>query len=77
MQEVPMSDVEMEQEMAAPVVPVTTEVHSVASRAPLRSRLAEDVEAFLARGGQIVEVPKDFRADPPRHSDNIYGRGAL
>jgi hypothetical protein len=71
-----MSDETMELE-APVVIHAASDVHSIAARAPLRSRLAADVEAFLARGGNIVEVPKDFRADPPRHQDNIYGRGAI
>lgn len=37
--------------------PRGSDVHSVAARAPARNRLAADVEAFLARGGRIVEVP--------------------
>ena len=51
--------------------------HSVTARAPVRSQLAADVEAFLAAGGSIVEVPRDFRADPPKRPDSLYGRGAL
>jgi hypothetical protein len=53
------------------------EVYAVAARAPIRSQLASDVEAFLALGGSIEEVPKDFRADPPRQLENRYGRSAI
>jgi hypothetical protein len=65
-------------EREAPAVVATAgEVHSVAARAPVRSRLAADVEAFLARGGSIEQVPTDHRAEPARHQDNVYGRGAI
>lgn len=54
-----------------------SDVHSVTAREPLRSRLAGDVEAFLAQGGNIVEVPKDYRADPPKRPQSTYGRGSI
>lgn len=57
--------------------PVTLDVHSVSARAPLRSQLASDVEAFLSQGGRIEEVPQDVRADPPRLPQSNYGRGSL
>jgi len=52
------------------------EAHSVAARAALRSTLAADVEAFLARGGSIQEVADDHRAEPAKKSDSNYGRGS-
>jgi hypothetical protein len=48
-----------------------------AARAAARDQLAADVEAFLKRGGAIMEVPKDFRADPPRKPQNNYGKGSI
>lgn len=54
-----------------------SDVHSISARAPVRSQLAADVEAFLARGGNIQEVPKDFRADPPKRPETSYGRGSI
>jgi hypothetical protein len=70
-----MSEIIEQEEPAA--APVAVEVHSVAARAPIRTRLAADVEAFLARGGKIAKVPKDLRADPPRRQESTYGRGAI
>ena len=66
----------------APVLDVatlsaTSEAHSVTTREPARNQLADDVERFLAKGGQIEEVPKNFRADPPRRPENNYGRGSI
>jgi len=66
----------------APVIDVvtlsaTSEAHSVTTREPARNQLADDVERFLAKGGQIEEVPKNFRADPPRKPENNYGRGSI
>lgn len=54
-----------------------SDVHSIQARQPVRSRLAADVEAFLAKGGNVEEVPKDFRADPPKRPQSTYGRGSL
>lgn len=60
---------------SAPTVDVFE--HSVAARSGERDQLAADVEAFLKKGGDIKEVPKDFRADPPKKPQNNYGRGSI
>ena len=52
-------------------------VHSVEAREPARSEIASDVEKFLDEGGEIEEVPRNFRADPPRRPENNYGRGSI
>lgn len=57
--------------------PGSAEAHSVASKEPVRSQLAADVERFLKQGGQIQEVPVDFRADPPKRPESNYGRGSI
>lgn len=54
-----------------------SDTHSVIAREPVRSQIAADVEAFLKRGGNIEEVPRDFRADPPRRPESSYGRGSI
>ena len=54
-----------------------SEVHSVDARASVRDQLADDVARFLNGGGRVEEVPKDFRADPPRRPENNYGRGSI
>ena len=58
---------------------LSTEIlsHSAVAKEGLRQSLASDVESFLRQGGQIAEVPKDFRADPPRKPENNYGRGSI
>lgn len=56
---------------------IDTSEHSIAARNDEREQLAADVEAFLNKGGNIEEVPKDFRADPPKKPQNNYGRGSL
>ncbi len=58
---------------------LSTEIlsHSSAAKENTRQSLASDVEAFLKQGGRIAEVPKDFRADPPRKPENNYGRGSI
>ena len=38
-----------------------------------RLRLQADVEAFLARGGKIVEVPSNVIGDPPKKPVSSYG----
>ncbi len=55
----------------------TPDVHSVEAREPARSEIASDVEKFLDGGGEIEEVPRNFRADPPRRHENNYGRGSI
>jgi hypothetical protein len=58
---------------------LSTEIlsHCSVAKEGVRQSLASDVEAFLARGGRIAEVPKDFRADPPRKPESNYGRGSI
>lgn len=52
------------------------EVHSAAARAAQRDSIAADVEAFLKRGGSIKQITDDDRTDPPKKSENNYGRGS-
>jgi hypothetical protein len=52
-------------------------LHTVAARKDLRQKLADDVEAFLKRGGAIQDVPQDQRADPPKKPESNYGRGSI
>lgn len=54
-----------------------SDCYSASAREDERSRLAADVEAFLARGGSIEEVPRHRRADPPKRLVSHYGRGAI
>ena len=53
------------------------EVHSVAARSEIRGQLADDVERFLRDGGEVAQIPRSFRADPPRRPENNYGRGSI
>ncbi len=46
---------------------------SVAAREALRLQLQSDVEAFLARGGVINEIPPNVVSDPPRKPQSNYG----
>lgn len=39
----------------------------------VRQSLAADVEAFLARGGQIEQVEDNVMGDPPRKPQSNYG----
>lgn len=64
-------------EQAEALETLESDVHSITAREPVRSRLAADVEAFLAKGGNIEDVPKDFRADPPKRPQSTYGRGSI
>lgn len=38
-----------------------------------RTRLQEEIEAFLARGGMIRQIPANVRADPPKKPESNYG----
>lgn len=39
----------------------------------LRQQLQSDVEAFLASGGKITEVPPNVVSDPPKKPQSNYG----
>lgn len=51
----------------------SAETRSVASRAKLRSKMNDDVEAFLKKGGKIQEIEPNVMADPPRKPVSNYG----
>ncbi|NKB34743.1 MAG: hypothetical protein GKR91_16740 [Pseudomonadales bacterium] len=53
------------------------ENRTVASRTLLRSKVEEDIAAFIARGGTIDEVSPDATADPPKKPENNYGSRAI
>mgnify|MGYP006204716053 CR=1 FL=1 len=57
---------------AAPAVEALVE-ESIAAREALRQQIQNDVEAFLARGGVINEVPPNVVSDPPRKPQSNYG----
>lgn len=44
-----------------------------AVRENMRQQLQSDVEAFLASGGSITEVPPNVVADPPKKPQSNYG----
>lgn len=46
---------------------------SLTSRKTERERLEEDMERFLSGGGQIEQVERDVRMDPPRKPESNYG----
>ena len=66
---------EFEQVPLKPVI--VTDVHTVSSRARLRTELAADVEAFLRRGGAIQAIVQEQHADLPHPSTVGYEREAL
>jgi len=57
---------------AAPAAEALVE-ESVAAREALRQQIQSDVEAFLARGGVISEIPPNVVSDPPRKPQSNYG----
>lgn len=44
-----------------------------AMRESLRQQLQSDVEAFLAAGGRINEIPANVVSDPPKKPQSNYG----
>ncbi|MFQ3171143.1 MAG: hypothetical protein ACI9DG_001177 [Oleispira sp.] len=46
---------------------------TIAERERQRSEVASEVEAFLAKGGDITAVEANFRADPPKKPESNYG----
>jgi hypothetical protein len=47
--------------------------YSIAARERLRNEMANDVEAFLRRGGKISYIDANVTADPPQRPENHYG----
>lgn len=58
---------------AAPAAADTLIEDSVAAREALRQQIQSDVEAFLAKGGVISEIPPNVVSDPPRKPQSNYG----
>lgn len=46
---------------------------SLSSREAERQKLQQDMERFLNGGGQIQQIDKDVRMDPPRKPETNYG----
>ncbi len=46
---------------------------TVTSKKSLRDQLQADMEAFLAKGGQVKEVEPHVTADPPKKPESNYG----
>ncbi len=46
---------------------------TIAERQRQRSEVADEVEAFLARGGGITTIDDNVRADPPKKPESNYG----
>lgn len=55
------------------VISVDADAATIRARERVRAQVADDVQAFLARGGKIQEVEQGFQADPPRKPQNKYG----
>lgn len=47
--------------------------YDLTGREVLRQELQSDIEAFLARGGSISEIPPNVVANPPRKPQSNYG----
>lgn len=58
---------------AAPAAAEALIEDSIAAREALRQQIQNDVEAFLARGGVISEIPPNVVSDPPRKPQSNYG----
>ena len=52
---------------------VSNSAAALADKEAERLRLQSDVEAFLARGGKIEEVPTSAIGDPPKKPVSSYG----
>ena len=48
-------------------------LRSIASRQKLRSKMDNEIEAFLKKGGAINEIEPNVMADPPRKPTSNYG----
>ena len=58
--------------------PIAVEdVANIEARRHVREQLESDVEAFLRKGGKIVAVEEDLRADPPKKPESKYGTRSI
>lgn len=46
---------------------------SIAARQRIRDELDDQIAAFLAQGGKILEVPPNVTSDPPKKPSPDYG----
>ena len=53
------------------------EARTVTSRTRLRSKVADDIEKFLQKGGAISEIAPEVTADPPKKPESNYGSRAI
>lgn len=56
---------------------LSAEARTVESRSPIRDQLADDIAAFLQRGGSIDQIDPDVTADPPKKPQSNYGSRAI
>ena len=50
------------------------DTRTIASRKRLHDQMTDDVEAFLARGGEINHIDAHVTADPPKRPISHYGQ---
>ena len=53
------------------------EVYSPEAKAADRTQIADDLQKFLKKGGNVDAIARGERADPPRKPENNYGRGSI
>jgi len=53
------------------------DAHTIRARSAERAELRADIDAFLARGGEVTQVVAELRTDLPRKPANNYGKGSL
>lgn len=53
------------------------EGRTITSRSRLRSKVEDDIAAFLNKGGTISEIAADVTADPPKKPESNYGSRAI
>ena len=64
------SESESAEEIAAAALAAQS---SLAARNKVRDQMQADIDAFLAKGGQIQQVEDNVMADPPRKPTSSYG----
>ena len=50
------------------------DTRTIASRKRLHDQVNDDIEAFLAHGGEINHIAPHVTADPPKHPVTHYGQ---
>lgn len=66
-------EIETDNDSDDDIVSFSDSAGSLASKEAERRRIQSEIEAFLAKGGQINSVPNNVVSNPPKKPESNYG----